>query len=97
DSRPITHWGSKPGEVGRIVAPGVYSVRLRMGGQAYTQPLTVLSDPHAPGSAADIDLSVKTLLKIRDDISIVSDNVNHIEWLRKQIEVIEAMLRPAKK
>ncbi|HXC20052.1 MAG TPA: hypothetical protein VNV13_01130, partial [Steroidobacteraceae bacterium] len=97
DSRPITHWGSKPGEVGPIVAPGTYSVRLKVDGQSYTQPLMVLPDPHAPGSAADIDLSVKTLLKIRDDISSVSDTVNHMEWLRKQIEVIETMLRPGKK
>jgi hypothetical protein len=97
DSRPITHWGSKPGEVGPIAAPGVYSVRLTVDGQTLTQPLTVLSDPHAPGSPADIELSVKTLLEIRDDINQVSDLVNRMEWLRKQIEVIEAMLRPAKK
>ena len=97
DSRPITHWGSKPGEVGPIVAAGVYSVRLKVDGQSYAQNLTVLGDPHSPSSDADIDLSVKTLLKIRDDISRVSDSVNQIEWLRKQIEVVEAMLRPAKK
>jgi hypothetical protein len=40
---------------------------------------------------------VKTQLQIRDDITQVSDIVNQIEWLRKQIEVIEAMLRPPKK
>ena len=97
DSRPITHWGSKPGEVGPIAAPGTYSVRLKVDGQTYTQPLTILSDPHAPGSNADIDLSVKTLLQIRDDISHVSDTVNQMEWLRKQIEVVQAMLRPAQK
>jgi hypothetical protein len=97
DSRPITHWGSKPGEVGPIAAPGVYSVRLTVDGQTFTQPLTVVRDPHAPGSPADIELSVKTLLEIRDDINRVSDLVNRMEWLRKQIEVIEAMLRPAKK
>jgi photosystem II stability/assembly factor-like uncharacterized protein len=97
DSRPITHWGSKPGEVGPIAVPGVYSVRLTVDGQTFTQPLTILSDPHAPGSAADIELSVKTLLEIRDDINQVSDLVNQIEWLRKQLEVIEASLRPAKK
>ena len=97
DSRPITHWGSKPGEVGPIAAAGNYSVRLKVDGQTYTQPLTVLSDPNAPGSGGDIDLSVKTLLQIRDDISRVSDTVNQIEWQRKQIEVVETMLRPAKK
>lgn len=97
DSRPITHWGSKPGEVGPIAAAGSYSVRLKVDGQTYTQPLTVLGDPNAPGSSADIELSVKTLLRIRDDISRVSDTVNQIEWQRKQIEVVATMLRPAKK
>ena len=95
DSRPITHWGSKPAEVGPIVAPGTYSVRLTVDGKSYTQPLTILRDPRAPGSDADIQASVKTLLKIRDDISQASDTVNQVEWLRKQLEVIEAMLRPA--
>ena len=97
DSRPITHWGSKPAEVGPIVAPGHYTVRLKVDGQSYNQPLTVLRDPHAPGSDADIDLSVSTLRRICDDISRVSDAVNQIEWLRKQLEVAQAMLRPGKK
>ncbi len=97
DSRPITHWGAKPAEVGPIVAPGAYSVRLKVEGQTYTQPITVLRDPKSPGSEADIDSSVKTLLRISDDITSVSAAVNQIEWLRKQLEVIETMLRPPKK
>ena len=97
DSRPITHWGSRPAEVGPIVAPGKYTVRLKVEDQTYTQPLTILRDPHSPGSDADIDLSVKTLLRIRGGISHAADTVNQIEWLRKQLEVIETMLRPPKK
>ena len=96
DSRPITHWGSNPAEVGPIVAPGAYSVRLRVDGQLLWQTLVVVSDPRSPGSEADIELSVKTLLVIRDHISHVSDSVNQMEWLRKQLEVIQTMLRPAK-
>ncbi len=97
DSRPITHWGTKPAEVGPIVAPGNYTVRLKVDGQTYTQPLTVLRDPHSPGSDADIQQSVQTLLRITGLISEVSDSINRIEWLRKQMEVLEAMLRPDKK
>jgi photosystem II stability/assembly factor-like uncharacterized protein len=97
DFRPITHWGSKPGEVGPIAAPGVYSVHMTVDGQTFTQPLTIVRDPHAPGSPADLELSVRTLIEIRDDINQVSDLVNRIEWLRKQIEVIEASLSPPKK
>ena len=97
DSRPITHWGTSPAEGGPIVAPGKYTVRLKVGGESYTQPITVLREPRVNESDADIERSVKTLLRIRDDISHVSDNANQIEWLRKQLEVIEAMLRPSKK
>jgi len=97
DSRSITHWGIKPAEHGPIVAPGKYTVRLTVEAQTYSQPLTVLRDPRSPGSDSDISLSVKTQLRVRDDVSQVSDAANQIEWLRKQIEVIETMLRPPKK
>ena len=97
DSRPITHWGISPAESGPMVAPGAYSVRLTTAGQALTQPLKVLRDPRITASDADVQSSVKTQLRIRDDITQVSDTVNQIEWLRKQIEVLETMLRPPKK
>jgi len=97
DSRPITHWGTRPAEVGPIVAPGKYTVRLKVDGQTYTQPLTVLRDPHSPGSDAEIQQSVQTLLRITGLISQVSDSINRIEWLRKQLEVIATMVRPDKK
>jgi hypothetical protein len=97
DSRAITHWGSKPAEGGPIVAPGKYVVRLKVDGQSFSQPLTVAPDPRITTSDTDVQQSVKTLLAIRDDISHVSDTVNRIEWLRKQLEDIKAMLRPPKK
>jgi hypothetical protein len=97
DSRPITHWGISPAEVGPMVAPGKYSVRLTVTGQSFTEPLTILPDPRISASEADIASSVKTQLRIRDDITHASDVFNQIEWLRKQIEVVETMLRPPKK
>jgi hypothetical protein len=70
---------------------------LSAGGQSFTQPLKILRDPRIPTPEGDIETSVKTQLRIRDDITRVSDTVNQIEWLRKQLEVIETMLRPPKK
>src|SRR5205085_9231818 len=72
DSRPITHWGTRPAEVGPIVLPGDYSVKVKIDGQAYTQKLTIMPDPKSPGSEADLQASVKMLLQIREDISKVS-------------------------
>lgn len=96
DSRTITHWGTGPAESGPIVAPGKYAVRVKIAGQFFTEPITILRDPRITASDGDIELSVKTLLSIRNDISHVSDTVNQIEWLRKQLEDIDAMLRPPK-
>jgi hypothetical protein len=53
-----------------------------------------LERPRAPGSPADIEASVKTLVRIRDDISH-ADLVNRIEWLKKQPRS-SGLLRPAK-
>ncbi len=96
DSRPITHWGIEGAQVGPIAAPGKYTLRLTVNGQAFTQPLTILKDPHASSTDADIDASVKTLLRIRDDITRTSDMVNRIEWMRKQLEDVNAMLAEQK-
>ena len=96
DSRPITHWGLDPAEVGPIVAPGKYSVKLTVNGKSYTEPLTILRDPNVPSSDAEIETSVKTLLRIRDDITTTSDMVNQIEWMRKQLADAELMLKDEK-
>jgi photosystem II stability/assembly factor-like uncharacterized protein len=93
DSRPITHWGIEGAQDGPLAAPGKYTVRLTVEGKSYTQPLTILRDPHSPGSEADLEAQLKAGLRIRDDITAVSDSVNQIEWLRKQLSVLEAMLK----
>ena len=42
DTRPVTHWGLDPAEVGPIVAPGKYTVKLTVDGQTFTQPIDIL-------------------------------------------------------
>jgi len=66
-------------------------------GQTYTEPITIVPDPHSPGTENDIQQSVETLLRISNDITQVSDLVNRIEWQRKQLEVLQTMLKPEKK
>ena len=90
--RPITHWGIREAEVGPMVAPGTYTVKLTVDGQSYTEPLEVLADPRALATPAQTEANLQLLLQIRDDISKVSGMVNQIEWLRKQLQTLEAML-----
>ncbi|HLY61141.1 MAG TPA: sialidase [Terriglobia bacterium] len=97
DSRPILHWGIEEAEVGPVVTPGEYTVRLTVDGQTLTQPISVLKGPGAPGSDADIEATVKLQLRIRDDINEISDMVNQLEWARKQLDVVRQMLPSQKK
>jgi photosystem II stability/assembly factor-like uncharacterized protein len=86
DTRPVTHWGIDEAEVGPIVAPGTYTVRMSAGGQTYEQPIHILRDPSTPSSDRDLESSVRLQLKVRNDITAVSDMVNQIEWMRRQLE-----------
>jgi hypothetical protein len=96
DSRPLTHWGIQQAETGPMVAPGKYTVHLRVAGETYSQPLDIVKDPSVSASSADLEEQVRLQLRIRDAISSTSDMVNRIEWLRKQFEDDQKMLRAQK-
>ena len=84
--RTITHWGLAQAEVGPIAAPGQYTVRMTVDGQTYTQPLTVLRTPDSHADDAALQSSVRLQLKVRDDITAVSNMTNQLEWMRRQLE-----------
>jgi photosystem II stability/assembly factor-like uncharacterized protein len=86
DWRPITHWGMPSFQAGPIIVPGDYKVTLTVGGKTLTQPLTILPDPSAPGSQADLQKTLDLQLRIRDDVDRISAMVNLIEHQRHQLE-----------
>jgi len=86
DTRPVLHWGIAPAQVGPIAGPGKYTVRLTVDGTAYTQPLEILRPPDSHGNEGDLNAAVSLQLKVRDDISAISDMTNQIEWMRRQLE-----------
>jgi photosystem II stability/assembly factor-like uncharacterized protein len=96
DSRPITHWGMSANQAGPMATPGKFTVKLTVDGQTYTQVVELKRDPKTPGTEADLDASLKMQLRIRDDISKSADMVNQIEWMRKQLDDMERMLRMQK-
>ena len=75
------------------VAPGTYTVKLAINSQEFSQKLTVKKDPNSAGSEADIQAQVKMLLELRDNSNSVADMINQIEWIRKQIYDLCAILR----
>ena len=48
--------------------PGTYSVKLTVNGRDFTQPLTVIKDPHSGGTEADIAAQNTLLLDIRREM-----------------------------
>jgi hypothetical protein len=93
DTRPVTHWGLEPAQVGPVVVPGKYTVKLTVDGRSLTQPIEILRDPKVSTSVADLDLSVKLQLRLRDDISTAADMINSIEIMRKQLEDVQKAYR----
>jgi len=93
DSRPITHWGAQQAEVGPVAPPGKYTVKLTVDGESYTQPMEIVRDPSSHASDAEIQTAVKLQLRIRDDINTTSGIINSLEWMRKQLDDIQKMLR----
>src|SRR3954451_2340686 len=86
DTRQVPHWGLEPAQVGPIVVPGKYTVKLTVAGQSFSQPIEILKDPKIATSVADLDLSVRLQLRLRDYISAAADMVNAIEVMRKHLE-----------
>jgi len=84
----------KPGKLdggspqdGPVALPGPYTVRLVVDGNSLTAPLTVLPDPRVklpPQALAD---QLKFSLELRDQITRVTDLVNDIRSLRRQLAV----------
>ena len=72
--------------------PGSYTVTLEVDGEAFTQELTVLKDPNSEGSLADIQVQFEALAEIRNDFDAAADAVNRIEWVRRQLTDLVAVL-----
>jgi photosystem II stability/assembly factor-like uncharacterized protein len=89
DSRGITHWGMPVEQAGPLAAPGKYTVKMTVDGQSFQEPLEVLIDPHSPGTQQSIDATLQLQLRIRADVTKVSDMVNQIEFMRKQLADLE--------
>ena len=93
--RPLLTWNYS-GFVGPKVNPGTYTVKITNGEAVMEQPLVVQKDPNTSGTKADIAVQTKRALEIREDISTVAEMVNAMEWLRKQIDDVEYLLKGQK-
>jgi len=91
--RPLVAWG---GPVSVLAPPGAYTVKMSIGEQSFSQELMIKKDPNTEGTETDIQAQVKMLFELRDNSNTVADMVNQIEWVRKQIYDLKALLKADK-
>ncbi|MCG6955901.1 MAG: glycosyl hydrolase [Gemmatimonadetes bacterium] len=81
------------GQVGPLVVPGTYQVRVDVAGQELTTSVQVLKDPHSAGTLADIQAQVALSLQLRGDLNRVGGMIDRLEWVRAQVEQSLKMLQ----
>src|SRR5207244_8724531 len=88
-------WRALPegGRLSILAPPGTYTVKLTVGGQELTQPLTVKKDPSSSGSEADILMQTEMLFELRKDLESVAGMVNAVETVRRQLDDLSALLK----
>lgn len=86
-------WRAFPGgRISLLSPPGRYTVTLSVDGQEYSQPLMVHKDPNSSGSEADIHAQTAVMEDIMNDANTAADMINRIEWLRRQVLDVQAVL-----
>ncbi len=76
--------------------PGTYQVRLTVDGTTKTAPLKVVADPRGNAAQSDLETQLSFALRVRDDISKVTDLVNRIRSVREQLQARAKSLEPRK-
>lgn len=68
-------------------------MRFTIGEQEFTKNLIVKKNPHSARSEESIRAQLKLLLEIRNNINSVLDMIKQIEFIRKQIYDLKALLK----
>jgi photosystem II stability/assembly factor-like uncharacterized protein len=69
-----------------IAVPGIYKVRLSVGGQDYQQSFEIKEDPRIKTSQQDLQAQFDLMIKLRDEITAVTDCVDRIHKIREQVK-----------
>ena len=72
--------------------PGTYTVTLEADGQTSTASLEVRKDPNSEGTLADIRAQTALLEQMRDEADRAAKAINQIEWVRRQLQDLRAVL-----
>ncbi|HEY2394477.1 MAG TPA: hypothetical protein VGH81_00670 [Rudaea sp.] len=79
-------------EKGILAAPGMYTLRLLVPGQAVvTTTAEIKPDPHSPVPAAELAQNVAFALRARDALDQLVDDIETIRAIREQAGIIKRM------
>lgn len=105
-AKPIPNAAVDMGSAGARVpaAPGTYTVRLSAGNQTLTQPVTVTADPRwlaerlkwvkeQPAVQGELTAQQELALRVRDDITKLSDTVARLRAIKKQTGLRAELLK----
>src|SRR5215510_955 len=68
-----------------LLPPGNYNVKLSVGNQERSQPLTLKKDPNSEGTESTIASQLEVLRDLRKDLDGGAEMVNQIEFIRAQL------------
>lgn len=88
--RNYAAYGTRIPPAGPIVPPGKYTVHVKAGAAEKTVSLTVLPDPHSPGTQQTIEAQVAFVREVLAEIDQAAQMGNKLEALRKQAQDAEA-------
>jgi hypothetical protein len=84
------------GRLSILMPPGTYTVKLSAGAQTLSQPLVIKKDPNSGGPEADIMTQNAMMLDLQKDLESGAQMVNQIEFIRSQVEKLNApAVKPA--
>ncbi|MGI9234954.1 MAG: WD40/YVTN/BNR-like repeat-containing protein [Woeseiaceae bacterium] len=72
--------------VGPLVVPGDFRLRLTVAGQSVEQPVTVLPDPRSNATMENLQAQTDFLIDVRDRISNISRDAEKLRGIRNQLE-----------
>jgi hypothetical protein len=90
--RNYAAYGTRIPPAGPIVPPGVYTVHVKAGAAEKSTELTVLPDPHSPGTPVTIRAQVAFVREVLAEIDSAAKMGNRMEALRKEAQDAEASI-----